>query len=140
MENEAQYFTLINWLMGANTIPVIGFAVLCFVWAGIARTPSKKSVFSAAGGMLILFVVLRVAVIMLPTNLVLLVIIGILHGVMMIIMFGVFMVVTTVVRRARKEMQLAEQCRKEACESPAVQKWNAVESKLLALGREAGWL
>lgn len=138
--NEQQYFVLINYILIVNTLWVAGFGTLCFVWSGIARTATKKTIFAAIGGALFSYVFLRLIVAFLPANLYLLLLVGVLHGLMMATMFGAFCMVTLIAKKRGKEVEIAEQCREEACATPAAERWNSVEEKLLSFGREAGWL
>lgn len=138
--NEEAYFQTINYVMLFNTLPVIGYVVLCCIWAFIARTPAKKVLLGGMAGFLIFTIILRVLVIMLPANLTLLLLIGILHGIMLFIMFGVFLIVTMIVLKRTREMDLAEKCRAEACSVPAQEQWDSLGEKMYEFGRKAKWL
>lgn len=139
MIDEAQYLRIINIMLLVNTVWVLGYAVLCFHWATIARTGAKKMIFGGFGGALGAFVMLRIAVAILPTNLDLLLLIGVLHGLMMAIMFTALAMVTAIVKRRAKEVELAEKCRREACVSPLAQDFDDFQSKLIEFGREHGF-
>ncbi|HEX3101106.1 MAG TPA: hypothetical protein VHQ01_04920 [Pyrinomonadaceae bacterium] len=149
--SQESYFALINWLMLINTLPVIGFMILCIVWTRIARTPSKQALLGGMAGMLLVSIVLRIIVSMLPPNLLLILLIGILHGIMLYVMLLVFFMVTVIVKKRAKEQDLQEECRAAACGTSAAQTWKEVEVKMLTFGesldntvlqygKKEGWL
>lgn len=137
---QEEYFVLINYFLIANTLLVAGFSTVCFCWTGIARTPVKKTIFAGCGGALLVFVAIRIFVALLPTNLPLLVLIAVLHTIMTSVMLGIQILITLTVRKRQKEMDADERCRNEACKTPNAERWDVMEEKMLAFGRDAGWL
>jgi len=145
--DQATYFSLINYILIVNTLWIVGFAGLCFLWTAIAKTSLKKTIFAASGGGLLAFVFLRITVVFMPTNLPMLLMIGVLHGIMMALMFSVFGMVTMMVKKRQKEFLKEEACRKEASHSSEVERWDRVEEKLdlfgkelFAAGKNTGWI
>lgn len=137
--SEEQYWGLLNYLIVFNTIPSIVNAALCLVWAfSITRAASKQVVFAMFAGIMFSAVLLRIGVTLLPQNLTLIVLIGVVNGINGIIQSAIFITVTFVVRKRMKEFDEAAKCRGEACKTPQAEKFDAFESRMFSIGQRYG--
>lgn len=138
--DQQTYFEVVNYILVFNTLPVLVVGVLCMWWTQIARTAFKKTIFAAFGGALFVFVILRLLVaLILPSNMELLVLVGVLHGIGMTINAGVLLIATVIVHRRTHEMEIADQIREAANNTPAVKRLASVEDDLISFGRKQGW-